>query len=150
MKAKIKVLRRFKDNDKVYLPGEVYLATIEFARRCVSRGDAGWLNGDNEGISGINIKHPEVSIVILVKDALKYVKKCIESINKYTNRFELIIIDNGSNKQTKKYLAGLDYLDFTLITNKENKGVSYGWNQGIKVAKYDYICFINSDCGLNS
>jgi GT2 family glycosyltransferase len=146
MKAKIKVLRRFKDNDKVYLPGEVYLATIEFARRCVSRGDAGWLNGDNEGISGINIKHPEVSIVILVKDALKYVKKCIESINKYTNRFELIIIDNGSNKQTKKYLAGLDYLDFTLITNKENKGVSYGWNQGIKVAKYDYICFINSDC----
>jgi len=92
------------------------------------------------------IKHENVSIIVLIKDALKYVKKCIESIALYTDNYELIIIDNGSNAETKKYLKNIGYIDYKLITNKENMGISYGWNQGIKIATFDYICFINSDC----
>lgn len=91
------------------------------------------------------LKHPKVSIVVLVKDALEYVKKCLKSLNAYTNNFELIIVDNGSNKETKKFINNLDWFDYILITNKENKGFSYGNNQAIKIAKYDYICFLNSD-----
>ncbi len=91
-------------------------------------------------------KHEKVSIVILVKDALKYTKECIKSIIANTENYELIIVDNGSGKETKDWLDGFNAIDYTLITNLENKGVSYGWNQAIKVARYDYICFINSDC----
>jgi len=87
-----------------------------------------------------------VSIVVLVKDALDYVKKCIKSIALYTDDYELIIVDNGSKAETKKFLENIGYVDYTLITNKKNMGVSYGWNQGIKIAKSEYICFINSDC----
>ena len=45
------------------------------------------------------------SIIILVHNQLKYTKKCIESIIKYTDHsFELIVIDNGSTDGTKRYL----------------------------------------------
>lgn len=98
---------------------------------------------------GEYLKHPKVSIVILVKDALYYVKKCLKSLKTYTDNYELIIVDNDSKEKTKKYLKSIDWLDFTLITNKENKGVSYGWNQAIKIAKYDYVCLLNSDTMLS-
>ena len=91
------------------------------------------------------IKHPKVSIIILIKDALKYVDQCLRSVNKYTNNYELILVDNDSKKPTKDYLKKLDWFDYTLITNKENKGFAYGCNQGISVATTDYLCFLNSD-----
>ena len=50
-------------------------------------------------------KSHETSIIILVHNQLKYTRKCIESILKYTGcSFELIVIDNGSNDGTKRYL----------------------------------------------
>ncbi|GAI73014.1 unnamed protein product [marine sediment metagenome] len=55
------------------------------------------------------VKHPKVSIIILVKDALKYVDKCLKSLNKYTNNYELILVDNNSKKKTKDYLKKLDW-----------------------------------------
>lgn len=95
------------------------------------------------------VKHPKVSIIILVKDALKYVDKCLKSLNKYTNNYELILVDNNSKKPTKDYLKKLDWFDYTLITNKGNKGFAYGCNQAISVATTDYSCFLNSDTVLS-
>ncbi len=91
------------------------------------------------------VKHPKVSVIILIKDALKYVDICLKSVNKYTNNYELILIDNDSKKPTKDYLKKLDWFDYKLITNKTNKGFAYGCNQGVKVATTDYFCFLNSD-----
>ncbi len=91
------------------------------------------------------VKHPKVTIIILVKDVLNYVKRCLTSVNKYTNNYELIIVDNDSKQETKDYLKALDLFDFTLITNKKNKGFAYGCNQGAKIATTDYLCFLNSD-----
>ena len=83
-----------------------------------------------------------VSIIIPVKDALPYLKKCIYSIEKYTSDYELIIIDNDSDKETKKYLKKLNAI---VHTNSENKGFSYASNQGIKLASCEWLCFLNSD-----
>ena len=92
------------------------------------------------------IDHEPVSIIIPVHNALSYVKKCLESLVKYTSNYELIIIDNGSNKKTREYLAERkEHLGFTLQKNKKNMGFSYACNQGIKLATCDYICFLNSD-----
>lgn len=147
-KVKLICKQRFPFEGKIYFYGEVTHQIERIARRWVSRGIADYADPNASTRNGYT-KHDKVSIIILVKDALEYVKKCIESLNRYTNNFELIIIDNGSNSETKKWLKNLDWLDFTLITNKENKGISYGWDQGIKVAKYDYICFLNSDTLLS-
>lgn len=146
MYSKVKVVakQRFEFEGKTYFPGEVSYQVERVARRWASRGIAEYADPNAVTRNGC-IKHPKVSIVILIKDALGYVKQCIKSLNTYTNNFELILVDNGSGPKTKKFLENLDWLDYTLITNEENKGFSYGNNQAIKIAKYDYVCFLNSD-----
>ena len=91
------------------------------------------------------------SIIMLTKDCLDYTKKALNSLVKYTNNFELIIVDNGSGKDTIEYLQNLkDFKEYRFILNYKNMGVPYGWDQGIKLAKYDYIAFINNDVVFTS
>jgi GT2 family glycosyltransferase len=89
---------------------------------------------------------PKVSIIILVKDTLYCFKRCLASVIKYSVNYELIIVDNGSKDVNRKYIqdAQAKY-GFTLIINQKNMGFAYGCNQGIKAAKCDYVCFLNSD-----
>jgi glycosyltransferase involved in cell wall biosynthesis len=144
-KVKLVCKQRFDFEGKTYFPGEVTSQIERVAKRWVSRGLCDYPD-PNEVIHISYEKHEKVSIVILVKDALEYVKKCIESLLKHTDNFELIVVDNNSKAETKKYLKDISCDEYTLITNDKNKGISYSWNQGIKIAKYDYICFLNSDC----
>ncbi len=143
-KVKVTAIQSFEFENKKWFVGDTDYVIERAAKRWVSRGIAKYAD-PNYIPNRVNKKHPKVSIIILIKDALEYVEKCIKSLNDYTNYFELILIDNGSNQKTKDWLKKLDWLDYTLIENKENKGFSYGCNQGIKVAKYDYLCFLNSD-----
>ena len=142
-RIKVKATQRFEFEDKIYFPDEISLQLERVARRWVSRGIADYAE-PNSIIDKI-IEHPKVSIVILVKDALYYFKKCIKTLKRYTDNYELIIVDNGSKQKTKNFLKKIKDIDLTIIRNKENKGVPYGWDQAIKIAKYDYICFLNSD-----
>jgi len=89
--------------------------------------------------------HPKVSIIVLVRNELEYIKKCFNSLYKNTSNYELIVVDNGAGEATKGYLESLKQFDLKLIKNKENKGFPYGCNQAIKIASSDYICFLNSD-----
>ena len=76
----------------------------------------------------------ETSIIILVKDNLQYTRECIESIEKYTNHrktpFEVIVVDNGSNQETKDYLNSCreKFYEFSVITNEQNEGFPKGNN----------------------
>ena len=85
------------------------------------------------------------SIVILSYNQLDYTKNCLNSIRLYTEdvNYEIIVVDNNSDAETLKYLGELN--DITLISNKENKGFAEGCNQGIKIAKGDYIVLLNND-----
>ena len=94
-------------------------------------------------------KHNKVSIIMLVVDELIYIKKCLASLHKYTEDFELIVVLNGSNKETADYIKSMSRFDLQVIVNKKNMGFPYGCNQGIKVAKYDYLCFLNTDTLLS-
>jgi hypothetical protein len=84
-----------------------------------------------------------VSIIILTYNQLAYTKKTLESVKKYTNNYELIIVDNNSTDGTVEYLKGLS--NIRLIENKENKGFAYGCNQGVNVSSGNYVLFLNSD-----
>ena len=137
---------------EVLCPGQKVMVSRRVAERWNNRGIAFYFNWDsliegyknNVSIKKNYSKYQKVSIVIPIKDQLQYVQKCINSIKKHTEDYELILIDNDSGEETKKYLAGLE--SAILITNKENMGVPYSWNQGIKLSKCNYICFLNSDC----
>ncbi len=90
----------------------------------------------------------KTSIILLTWNCLEYTKKCILSLAEYTpdSDYELIIVDNGSKEETIFYLKLLDKIGETrVIFNKKNMGSPYAWNQGIKIAKYDYIAIVDND-----
>ena len=93
----------------------------------------------------------KVAIVILAWNQLKYTKICIESIKKQTkrDRYDLIVVDNGSTDGTLNYLKDvLDGDSDTVIRNVKNRGFSGGNNQGLQVAECEYILMLNNDCRI--
>ena len=88
-----------------------------------------------------------ISIIVPVYNAEKTIKKCIDSIliQTYTN-FELILINDGSKDNSLNILKKYENLDKRVIViSQENSGVSVTRNNGISVAKGDYIAFVDSD-----
>ncbi|MCD6452487.1 MAG: glycosyltransferase [Acidobacteria bacterium] len=87
---------------------------------------------------------PLSSIVIPVFNQLPYTKECLESIRKNTGApYEIIVVDNGSTDGTYEYLKDLYYV--RLIRNEENLGFATACNQGIRVARGEYIVLLNND-----
>ncbi|MGO9481221.1 MAG: glycosyltransferase [Candidatus Kryptoniota bacterium] len=84
------------------------------------------------------------SIVILTYNQLEYTKLTIDSIRKYTKvPYEIIVVDNASSDGTVRYLKAQK--DIRTIFNRENVGFPAGCNQGMELAKGDYIVLVNND-----
>ncbi len=91
-----------------------------------------------------------VSIIIPIKDKADITKRCIDSIyEKSTYRnFEIILIDNGSTEtKTKEMLADYEskYDNFTTLYLDCAFNYSYLNNEAVKIAKGDYLLFLNND-----
>jgi len=91
-----------------------------------------------------------ISIITLTYNNLEAATKpFIESLFKYTNvdDFKLIVVDNNSTDGTVEYIKEIrnKYPNIEAIFNVENKGYSKGNNQGLRLAKGDYICLVNND-----
>jgi len=90
---------------------------------------------------------PKVSILIPTKDNLKYLSRCISSLEKtkYDN-FEVIIIDNDSkSEQVINYLENVN-AKVIKIKNKHSKfSFSYINNEASKEASGQYLLFLNDD-----
>jgi len=90
----------------------------------------------------------DLSILIVTYNNLDIAQQCIESIIANIGQidFEIIVIDN-SNDQTIKSLNDSLKLDekFVYYHMGYNSGFGRANNQGIKLAKGEYILFLNSD-----
>ena len=65
---------------------------------------------------------------------MNYLRECIESIRMYTPQpYELIIIDNGSDDGTDKYLKSLSAIRYKLLP--DNRGFAGAVNQGLMLAR---------------
>lgn len=91
------------------------------------------------------IKKPKVSIILPTYNR-KYCLDCaIQSVLSQTfTDYELIIIDDGSTDGTTEWLK-VTYPTLKLITLEANQGASAARNAGIKIARGEYIAFIDSD-----
>lgn len=93
--------------------------------------------------------HTECDIIILVWNQLAFTKDCINSIlNNTDGDYSIIIIDNGSNDETRSYLESLKKMDkpaVSIIRNDKNLGFVKAANQGMALSKAPYMCLLNND-----
>jgi len=91
------------------------------------------------------------SVIIPLYNKSPYIEKAIRSVadQSYQN-FELIVIDDGSNDDGMKVVESLFALlnpplgGWKVITQK-NAGVSVTRNNGVKLAQYKYVAFLDAD-----
>lgn len=85
-----------------------------------------------------------ISIIIPNYNGNKYLKACIDSV--YTQsfqNFELIIIDNASTDGSYEWLR--EYQDIQFKRLDQNYGFSRAVNEGIYLAKGEYVLLLNND-----
>lgn len=88
----------------------------------------------------------EKDILIVVKDELKYVQYCIESVQENTKNYQLYIWDNASEKETKEYLESLRGIH--LHRNNTNQGFIVPNNRLAELGTSPYIILLNSDTAV--
>ena len=104
-----------------------------------------------------------LSIIIVHFNQSENLRQCLDSIKKANLNFsfEIIIIDNSSNLGTvfanafplsrinKMFSSEISKFEeiplIRIISNKKNVGFAKAVNQGIKIAKGEYILILNPD-----
>ena len=88
-----------------------------------------------------------ISIITAIHNQISVNELFLKSLQKYThNQFELIIIDNCSSDGSAKYFENNGA---KVIRNTKNYSYPYCQNQGIKIAKGEYLAFLNNDIILS-
>ena len=89
---------------------------------------------------------PEVSIIIPTYNSEAYIAQAIESVlNQTYINFEIILVDDASDDSTLEIARSFCDRRLKIISNKQNRGVSYGRNCGIKAARGNWIALLDSD-----
>ena len=88
-----------------------------------------------------------ISIIIPVYNAEKYINDCFESILSQTlKNFEVIFVDDGSTDSSAEILKRLaSEFVFVRVLTQDNAGPGSARNIGIKEARGEYIVFIDVD-----
>lgn len=91
------------------------------------------------------------SIIVPIYNVEKYLPECIESVQHQNfDSYELILVDDGSPDRCpeicEKYAEKDEHI---VVIHKKNGGLSAARNTGIKIAKGDYIIFLDGDDALN-
>ena len=89
------------------------------------------------------------SIVIPCWNQLEFTRHCIAALMRHTRApWELVVINNGSTDGTKDYFAGVQDsapVRVTVIANATNRGFPAAINQGLQVARGEYLVLLNND-----
>ena len=94
-----------------------------------------------------NVKPTLISIVVPVYGVEKYVEKCLDSLShqSYEN-IEVIVVDDGSIDRSGDICEEFAKKDKRIkVFHKTNGGLSDARNYGIKRAKGEYVCLVDSD-----
>jgi len=93
------------------------------------------------------MKAPVVSVIIICYNYGKYLSEAIQSIvdQTYTD-WECIVIDDGSTDNTKKIATEFAFRDARIFyIHQQNSGPSAARNTGLRVAKGEYVQFLDAD-----
>jgi len=87
---------------------------------------------------------PLISVILPVFNGAHFLGEAIQSVldQKY-DPLEIIVVDDGSTDNTQQ--VALNFGEKIIYARKENGGVSSARNLGLKLAKGEFISFIDSD-----
>lgn len=101
----------------------------------------------------------KLSIIVPVYNVAPYLRKCVESLlaQDYDN-YEIILVDDGSTDSSgaicDEYACANELVNDRVrelerplirVIHQANAGLSAARNTGIKAAKGEYVCFVDSD-----
>lgn len=93
---------------------------------------------------------PTVDVIICIHNALDDVKNCISSVEKTNypeDQIGIILVDDGSDKPTEKYLQKVakNNSKIKLIRRPKAGGYTVAANTGLKASMASYCALLNSD-----
>lgn len=118
-------------------------------RQNIEGNVANSLNRTNYRIEYVIKGNPLVSIIIPFKDKVDYLKRCVNSITKYTKetRYEILLVSNNSKeKETFEYLDSLKkHPHIQIITYDSPFNFAAINNFAAKKSSGSYLLFLNND-----
>jgi glycosyltransferase involved in cell wall biosynthesis len=91
----------------------------------------------------------KLSIIVPVYNVENYIRDCLNSIFRQglnEDVFEVIIINDGTKDNSMIVITDLISQHHNIIIiNQENQGSSVAWNNGITIAKGEYILLVDAD-----
>jgi len=86
------------------------------------------------------------SVVLVVYNQLELSRACVASLSATTAPFDLCVVDNASTDGTGAYFERLDPgRPLTYHRNSDNVGLIRGLNQGARLARGEFVCFLHND-----
>ena len=100
-----------------------------------------------EKFNRLKLSKKKIAIILPNYNSSKFINNTIRSIiNQTYKHWELIIVDDASDKKTKKVLKNFEKKKkIKIFYLKKNKGAAYCRNLGVRKSKSDYLAFIDSD-----
>lgn len=96
----------------------------------------------------MNEKTPEISVIVPVYNAEKYVKRCLDSLvdQDFKRGYEIVVINDGSTDSSLEIVERLAALYKNIrVFSQKNSGLSAARNAGIARARGKYLMFTDSD-----
>ena len=91
----------------------------------------------------------ELSVVIPVYNEEKRIKRSLKKIVSYLDnvceKYEIIIVDDGSRDKTLAVINEVSNDHFRVIVSEKNRGKGYVVKRGMLAARYKYILFSDAD-----
>lgn len=88
-----------------------------------------------------------ISIIIPIYNAEKYIKRCVLSvINQSYDKLEILLVNDGSTDNSLHICEAFAVNDNRIkVISQNNGGVSKARNTGLRLAKGEYVMFLDSD-----
>lgn len=90
-----------------------------------------------------------ISIIVVHKDRPEYLNICLQSIavTSFNNNYEIIVVDNGSGKETQDFLKEIES-EVKIVRNEKNIYWSAACNKGVQAADKNSKYFIFLHCDI--